>query len=102
MDGGTGADGYDAELIRVRLTSLDLGRGLFCAKWHRDDRILVRRQSVVFQSREQDLGPLGIRPMDRLAVVPQRLHRESFRIASLLGPFCPGIPLTVQCHPADT
>ncbi len=44
---------------------------------------------VIFQRRNFHQGGLGVGPMHRLAIVPQSLLRESFRVANGLGPFRP-------------
>lgn len=50
---------------------------------HRHDDVVVVRQLplVIFQGRDHDLGFAGIGAMHGLAVVPQSLLGESFRVA---------------------
>ena len=57
---------------------------------------------LIFSERwEFHLGFAGVRAMDGLAIVAERLLREAFGITGGLRPFRPGISVTVQRDALD-
>ena len=53
---------------------------------------------VIFQRRNFHQGPFRVGAMHGLAVVPQSLLREPFRVANGLGTFRPSVAVAVQRH----
>jgi len=56
---------------------------------------------VIFQRRDFHQGAFGVGAMNGLAVVPQSLLGESFRVAACLGAFRPCVAVTVQRNAGD-
>jgi hypothetical protein len=78
-------------LCRVRNAWIGLGQGLA-------DKGDDCHRPVLAQSQRRDLGFLRIRPVDRVAIVPQRQVRTPFGITRHFRPFRPGVAVAVQRH----
>src|SRR5208282_1371644 len=78
-------------LCRVRNAWIGLGQGLA-------DKGDDCHRPVLAQSQRRDLGFLRIRPVDRVAIVPQRQVRTPFGIPRHFRPFRPGVAVAVQRH----